>query len=217
MVGLSAFGESAWELEQVMNLWLSQSLAVTPEFLGLASDARELLAEWTYALQGGEEPALDANSITMRARELRGTPPMAATPVTVTVAPDTPATVEIPVAAEPPPPIPSAETAPGAPAEPLPEDFMTLMMPATRPNEAVVPAASESPPPTASREQALADLGARLSQLIGLINEIQTQTATPQTRARLQEIAREMQENMADASALHRALNDHIETLKRST
>lgn len=68
MVGLAAFGECAWEMEQLMNHWRAQSQAATPELLVLVKDARELLAEWAYALQGGEEPAADPAGIAVRAR-----------------------------------------------------------------------------------------------------------------------------------------------------
>ena len=75
MVGLSAFGDCAWDLEQVMNHWLAQALPATPELLDLATDAREILAEWAHALQGEETPAIDATDIARRARALRGEAP----------------------------------------------------------------------------------------------------------------------------------------------
>jgi chemosensory pili system protein ChpA (sensor histidine kinase/response regulator) len=208
MVGLSAFGESAWELEQVMNHWRAQSLAATPELLDLASDARELLAEWTYALQGQEEPAVDAASIAARARELRGEPAPVAVASEVPATPVSERTVDTAAS-------PADETTGDDLVAPAPaEDFMTLAI-TGQVVETAAPAVSEPQSPAMAYEQALADLGDRLAWLGGLVDEIRTQTADdPQVNMRLQEIAHMMQESMAEATALHRELGNHLAMLK---
>lgn len=71
MVGLGAYGDCAWELEQLMNHWLAQTQPATPELLDLVNDARTLLAEWAHALQGETTPDIDATAIAQRARALR--------------------------------------------------------------------------------------------------------------------------------------------------
>ncbi|MBM3343362.1 MAG: hypothetical protein FJY56_14825, partial [Betaproteobacteria bacterium] len=75
MVGLPAYGEFAWELEQVMNHWLAQARPATPELLTLIDDSRALLGEWSHALQGEAQPAIDTAALVMRARVLRGAAP----------------------------------------------------------------------------------------------------------------------------------------------
>ena len=59
MVGLAELGDAAWEVEQVMNRWLEEKRAATPELLELASVAAGQFAEWTATLRAGETPAVD--------------------------------------------------------------------------------------------------------------------------------------------------------------
>ena len=224
MVGLQAFGESAWELEQVMNHWRAQSLVATPELLALVRDGRELLSEWSYALQGEADPGIEASGIATRAREMRGEPsvtqtPAAELPVTPLMTEDfmtivvsgneaSAATAVTPAA-----PIIAAPVAPSA------AEYMTLAgtQQATIAS-AHVPAASAPLLPSAACEEALADLGDRLSWLGGLVNEMQTEaTVDSKANIRLKEIAHMMQESMSEARALHRTLNDYITKLKNST
>lgn len=99
MVGLTAFGECGWEMEQVMNHWLAQGLAATPELLSLCADARDVLSEWAHALQGEDAPAIDASGIAQRARALRGdtsAPPPAPAPVSAIVEPEVAVTPSVP-------------------------------------------------------------------------------------------------------------------------
>ena len=246
MVGLPAFGECAWEMEQAMNHWRGQSLAATPELLTLVKDARELLAEWTHALQDAAAPDIDASNVTARARALRGAPDTAETPVAPVPPVDTsaavslptpvltqdfasPAAREIPVTSMP------AALAAGSRAAPT-GDFMTLMVsqPAATPpvpdiaestgsfmtmpqGEPAVPPALVAPASGAC-EQTLADLGDRLAWLSALIDEMQTEAALgSQTPPRLREVAHMMQESMAEAGALHRALGNQVAALTRRT
>jgi hypothetical protein len=184
-----------------MNHWRAQSRAATPELLLLVKEARELFAEWTYALQGGEDETPDAGGITARARELRGEP---------AEAPQTPpATREVPAeqsAAAP-------AIAPSAPDVPQ-QEFMTGLLPVTEP---AAPKEEKTLSPAEQCDQALADLGDRLKWINGLIEEIGTQTSgNALANSRLHEIAHMLQESMAEADALHRALADHVAELKKT-
>ncbi len=49
MVGLEAFGQAAWSLEQVLNAWLAQAREADPPLRQLASRALEGLALWAQA------------------------------------------------------------------------------------------------------------------------------------------------------------------------
>ncbi len=51
MVGLDAFGEAAWSIEQVLNLWLSEGRASTPELCALLEYAAEMLEAWVGEIQ----------------------------------------------------------------------------------------------------------------------------------------------------------------------
>src|SRR5918999_1190354 len=46
MVGESAVGEAAWEVEQVMNLWLEQKRAATPALFALLEGAMAAFTQW---------------------------------------------------------------------------------------------------------------------------------------------------------------------------
>ena len=215
MVGLNAFGECGWQMEQVMNHWLAQGLATAPELLSLCADARDLLAEWAHALQGEDAPAIDASDIEQRARALRGEAP-------VVTAPAAPAPVAL-VAAVAPTPL-EAEAAPmqEQAGDVEPASFMTMNLPASAAPTVQSPAVTdeEAEPgfmtvtlPAQSAEAAyentLADLGDRLSWLNGLVEEIQEQATTSgATNTRLHEIAHMMGESMSEALALHRSLHD---------
>ena len=51
MVGLVAFGEAAWSIEQVLNLRLSESRGADPELYALLDKAVEILGAWVQDLQ----------------------------------------------------------------------------------------------------------------------------------------------------------------------
>ncbi|MEQ1773381.1 MAG: Hpt domain-containing protein [Burkholderiales bacterium] len=203
MVGLSAFGECAWEMEQVMNHWRSQSLTATPELLTLARDARELLSEWAYALQGEAEPGIEAGGIAARAREMRGE--HAAAEVLPVIEPTAPSNTVNAI-----PPDASATA-----SEYLTVSMQPLADVAGPAETLTTPEAIAPHSPASQCDQALADLGDRLAWLTGLIEEIGTQTSTSaMANSRLREIADMMHESMAEASALHRSLAGHIAALK---
>lgn len=227
MVGLTAFGECGWQMEQVMNHWLAQGLAATPPLLDLCSDARDLLWEWSHALQGEASPDIDASSIEARARAIRGEEPAAVAPATGLHAAVTPQHTPTADSARQPEPeefmtmnLPAAEVAPspdGASApqavpESVVEDddtaYMTMHMPAAT----VAPEADGAP----GYQATLADLGDRLSWLNGLVEEIQQQAnATGGANPRLNEVAHMLAESMSEALALHQSLQTQLQLLKK--
>ena len=107
MVGLLELGETAWAVEQTLNLWLRQDIAVTPELLALIEEEHCVFSEWVALLESaaGHAPP-DAAHLVALANTLRGvvqSPDLlpAAVPVTaedaveeVTVAADVPESLE---------------------------------------------------------------------------------------------------------------------------
>ena len=55
MVGLQAFGEAAWSLEQVLNVWLADHQPASPELLTVAGRALEGLARWLEDIATGQD------------------------------------------------------------------------------------------------------------------------------------------------------------------
>ena len=72
MVGLTDLGETAWELEQTINLWLRQDQPVTPELLHLLSEEQALFTIWVTHLESGQGAAPDASALIALAGRLRG-------------------------------------------------------------------------------------------------------------------------------------------------
>nr|CCA89049.1 putative composite protein : Response regulator receiver of two component system system (sensor histidine kinase and response regulator)/transcription regulator,similiraty with pilL protein [Ralstonia syzygii R24] len=50
MVGLTRYGEAAWAIEQVMNVWLAESRVPTPDLAALLKRAEADLSAWTAAI-----------------------------------------------------------------------------------------------------------------------------------------------------------------------
>ena len=193
MVGLTAFGDCAWEMEQAMNHWLAQALPATPELFNLCDDARRLLAEWAHELQDETAPAIDidASGIAQRARALRGEIPKPS--------------VAAPTAAT---PAPVAEVAEIARAV-TPADADRRDATPQRSMAITTTMAKTTPTVAPHYEQTLNDLGDRLSWLKGLVEEIQQQTAGT-AGMRAGEIAHMMGESMSEVLNLHRALRDKL-------
>ncbi len=218
MVGLTAFGECAWEMEQAMNHWLAQALPATPVLFDLCSDARGLLAEWAHELHGETAPTVDATDIARRARTLRGETPKVIAPLSEAAL----------VAAAPVPPPAGAEVTPEAidqreatAQRSLAVTTKRMAVPVQAANtaaHAAIRAASvaiAAQPPAASTvastyAQTLSDLGDRLSWLMGLVEEIQT-TAAGTTGTRTGEIAQMMGESMSEVLNLHRELREKLD------
>ncbi|MGB6056467.1 MAG: Hpt domain-containing protein, partial [Burkholderiaceae bacterium] len=62
MVGLNAFGEAAWSIEQVLNLWLAEARAGNAEVYALLEHAADVLAAWVADIRtsGRSERTPDA-------------------------------------------------------------------------------------------------------------------------------------------------------------
>ena len=63
MVGLTALGDAAWEVEQVMNRWLDEKQPATPELLDTTGEAAKHFATWVEKLAAGEAPHIDPGVI----------------------------------------------------------------------------------------------------------------------------------------------------------
>ncbi|MEF8722621.1 MAG: Hpt domain-containing protein [Candidatus Accumulibacter delftensis] len=60
MVGLRDFGEAAWSVEQVLNLWLRQEHEVTPAIIDLLGQTYSVFVLWVEHLKTGHVQAPDA-------------------------------------------------------------------------------------------------------------------------------------------------------------
>jgi chemosensory pili system protein ChpA (sensor histidine kinase/response regulator) len=71
MVGLTALGDAAWEVEQVMNRWLDEKQPASPELLDMAAEAARHFATWVEKLGCGEKPHVDPGVIAGLAQRLK--------------------------------------------------------------------------------------------------------------------------------------------------
>jgi len=78
MVGLNDLGETAWELEQTLNLWLRQDQWATPELMELIEGEHALFSTWVGHLASGQGHAPDPSALVALAGRLRGVEPLAA-------------------------------------------------------------------------------------------------------------------------------------------
>ncbi|MBS4018585.1 MAG: Hpt domain-containing protein [Dechloromonas sp.] len=97
MVGLVELGETAWAVEQTLNLWLRQDIAVTPELLALIDEEHRVFSEWVALLESGTGQMPDAAHLVALAAAMRGTTEQLAEPTPAAVPP----VVEAPPVAEP--------------------------------------------------------------------------------------------------------------------
>ena len=72
MVGLVDMGDAAWALEQTLNMWLRQDMAVTPNLLALIADAHKLFSRWVAALEHRSADIPDPSDLVALAELLRG-------------------------------------------------------------------------------------------------------------------------------------------------
>src|SRR5690606_10533379 len=72
MVGLSDFGEAAWEVEQTLNRWLQLEHPVTAPLHALLSDAHRVFTTWVEQIESGGSHALDFSALAAEAERLRG-------------------------------------------------------------------------------------------------------------------------------------------------
>ncbi|WP_354681375.1 hybrid sensor histidine kinase/response regulator [Cupriavidus plantarum] len=71
MVGLTRYGEAAWAIEQVMNLWIAEAREPVPALLALLERAHALLGDWVAALQRDPAALRDIASLVEDAQQLR--------------------------------------------------------------------------------------------------------------------------------------------------
>ncbi len=158
MVGLSDFGDAAWSFEQVLNTWLADQRAATPDLLAGTRKALEEFSQWVEAIAAGTphgwqsghfsrvanallagEPmpaasswAADANALAVAARQIAAEPDAAPAPA--------------PAAMPELPPLPDLSLEPPAPAEPV------AAAPSEAPGTVDFDFAAELPQPVAKAE-----------------------------------------------------------------
>ncbi len=71
MVSLTELGETAWAIEQLLNLWLQDEKTVTRELLVILELAYPAISSWIDALQNHIAPAIDYPSLIAKADQLR--------------------------------------------------------------------------------------------------------------------------------------------------
>ncbi len=125
MVGLNDLGETAWELEQTLNLWLRQDQWATPELMEMIDGEHALFSSWVEHLASGQGQAPDPSAVVALAGRLRGVEPLAAHPVDVRPAVVEPAVEPLPALQEEPVSLVDAEQVPPVEAieivQPVPE------------------------------------------------------------------------------------------------
>jgi chemosensory pili system protein ChpA (sensor histidine kinase/response regulator) len=83
MVGLMDLGEVAWELEQVMNLWLEQKRPATPALTELIEAAGKAFSAWVAQLRDGNLAGeIEARALVERARLVKAS---SAEPADITI------------------------------------------------------------------------------------------------------------------------------------
>jgi len=71
MVGLTEFGEAAWSMEQVLNTWLADRRAASPELRALSSEALTCFADWANDIATGDTTQWHARMFQQAADALR--------------------------------------------------------------------------------------------------------------------------------------------------
>jgi len=71
MVGLNRYGEAAWAVEQVMNLWIAEAREPVPALPALLGQAHDLLREWALALRDDPSTLRDFGPLVAAAQAVR--------------------------------------------------------------------------------------------------------------------------------------------------
>jgi chemosensory pili system protein ChpA (sensor histidine kinase/response regulator) len=71
MVGLKAFGEGAWAVEQCFNLWLAQERAASDDLIALAQKAHELMRGWIGRIAADPQAPIDVAPLVRAAQRVR--------------------------------------------------------------------------------------------------------------------------------------------------
>ncbi|MCF8179399.1 MAG: Hpt domain-containing protein, partial [Sulfuritalea sp.] len=138
MVGLTHLGEAAWAVEQVMNGWLHEVRAATPELLEMLDLAAGVFLAWVKQLETGGSSQFDDLELARLCRQLGGAEDAEAD-VAVVPAP----TFEVPTLETPEPETPTLE----APALEIPEpEALTSEAPTTDAPVADAPVSEEPAP-----------------------------------------------------------------------
>ncbi|MCL2021030.1 MAG: Hpt domain-containing protein [Betaproteobacteria bacterium] len=73
MVGLKDLGETAWEVEQTLNLWLRQEMLVTPELLEMIQEAHQTFLVWVNAISARDHASIpNRTALIAHANAMRG-------------------------------------------------------------------------------------------------------------------------------------------------
>ncbi|HEX9182060.1 MAG TPA: Hpt domain-containing protein, partial [Burkholderiales bacterium] len=146
MVGLMDLGEVAWEIEQVLNLWLEQKWPASPDLLDLIALGSRSFAGWVAQLREGSlTQEIEATALVDFAARLKQVETPA--PVTVPAAPAAPAAEPAPEVL-PTPAVAAEPLAAAAAAEPV-LDF--ILRGQTGPMAAIVQEPAPQPVPPAER------------------------------------------------------------------
>ena len=141
MVGLTDFGDAAWSLEQVVNTWLADQRAATPELLSGTERTLKEFSQWVESIAAGEAHGWQASQFSRVANALLAGEPVPP-PVRLADA-QALAVAARHIAAETPVPAPSLPPAASLPPLPnLPDLSLAENVPAPAP--AAAPAAPES-------------------------------------------------------------------------
>ena len=71
MVGLNDFGEAAWSMEQVLNVWLAEQKPMQPSLLQLSTDALHAFSSWADDIAAGRATGWDPESFRRSADAMR--------------------------------------------------------------------------------------------------------------------------------------------------
>lgn len=131
MVGLTRYGEAAWAIEQVMNVWLAESRVPTPDLAALLARAEADLSAWTAAIAQAPHADHAIEPLVAAADRVRHGGPF----VWLEAVADVPAPQSLEAPAE-----PAVSPEPAAPA---PEPWLHVVEPVDTPADA--PVAPEAP------------------------------------------------------------------------
>lgn len=71
MVGLNAFGEAGWSMEQMLNAWLAEQKPMSPAMLALAGEALQGFSQWGEAIAQGDAAAWQPEPFRVAADAMR--------------------------------------------------------------------------------------------------------------------------------------------------
>ena len=157
MVGLTRLGEASWAVEQVVNRWLEEERAGTPDLFTLIDAARRFFAGAVAMLKdGGASP--DESQIVALSQKVKAGAPLGEVKL------EAPKPAPAPAAVKPGKPAPTPAAAPPAapaeaPAIDFPEIDLTKLVPPAAPTTITAPA----PPPAAPPDDEVVVGDARLS------------------------------------------------------